>query len=398
MIILDLLFQRISPIGLDIGHSFIKMIQLSNNNGEISVIAADQMPFECADDADDETRRGVVISTIKEMLLRTNFKGRQVISCLPYEALKITSLKLDISEYSNESDEMLEEEIANRLGPDVEDTETEYMVAGNVRHGDEIKKEVIVFTIKKKLIREHVGLFEELELELVGIDAMPCALFRSYERLLRRQVDQDVVNVFVDVGSWLTTVIISRGKDICLVKQIPIAGKHFNAEISSKLGIGLSEAGMLRAKLRNDNENSVDLRTGQLVLDAMKVVMDKLAKEISLCFRYYAVTFRGSRPEKAIFSGGETCEKVLIEMMERELSMDIETAQPLIGFETGRANLQGDVNGNLSEWAVAVGLGLKRLKVFTESNGVTEESAVTEKHRTADATEASAGAENNEGN
>jgi hypothetical protein len=33
-------------------------------------------------------------------------------------------------------------------------------------------------------------------------------------------------------------------------------------------------------------------------------VAEELAKEISLCFRYYTVTFRGKRVEKAIFTGG----------------------------------------------------------------------------------------------
>ncbi|HEW79478.1 MAG TPA: hypothetical protein ENH34_05910, partial [Phycisphaerales bacterium] len=110
----------------------------------------------------------------------------------------------------------------------------------------------------------------------------------------------------------------------------------------------------------------LDASTRQVVVDAVSAVAEELAREISLCFRYYTVTFRGRRVERAIFAGGEAYEKILLNVLRRQLAVEIEVAQPLKGFdlsgEKANVNFDSDRRGLLCEWAVAVGLGLKGAK------------------------------------
>jgi Tfp pilus assembly PilM family ATPase len=160
-------------------------------------------------------------------------------------------------------------------------------------------------------------------------------------------------------------------------------------EIAAKLGIGVNEAEMLRNKLRmetptnagrpllasgqssdgsgdhEDGENhnetleNLDVSTRQVMVDAITVVAEMLTKEISLCFRYYTVTFRGKRVERAVLSGEEAYEKILLNIFKRQLAVEIEMAQPLKGFNMMNLSFDSDGRGLLCEWAVAVGLGLK---------------------------------------
>ena len=99
------------------------------------------------------------------------------------------------------------------------------------------------------------------------------------------------------------------------------------------------------------------------MVDAISKVAEELAKEISLCLRYYSVTFRGKRIERAIFTGGGSYEKILLDIMKRQLTVAIEIAQPLRGCEIPRErvniNMYRERNGLLCEWAIAVGLSLK---------------------------------------
>ena len=97
------------------------------------------------------------------------------------------------------------------------------------------------------------------------------------------------------------------------------------------------------------------------MVDAIGAVAEQLAKEISLCFRYYTVTFRGKRVEQAVFTGGEAYESILLNVLKRQLTVEIEVAQPLKGFDMTNINFDSDRRGWLCEWAVAVGLGLKGL-------------------------------------
>jgi Tfp pilus assembly PilM family ATPase len=67
--------------------------------------------------------------------------------------------------------------------------------------------------------------------------------------------------------------------------------------------------------------------------------------------------------ERAVFAGGGAYEDILLNVLRRQLTVEIEVAQPLRGFDlsSGRTNLNfdSDRRGFLCEWAVVVGLGLK---------------------------------------
>ena len=111
-------------------------------------------------------------------------------------------------------EEIIQAEVAQRFGMDPQRDEIRYMVAGNVYQGEEIKNEVIFFGINREQLADHIRLLNEANLTPVSIDTVPCALFRSFQTTLRRREDQDLVSVFVDLGSRYTTVIIGKGQEI----------------------------------------------------------------------------------------------------------------------------------------------------------------------------------------
>jgi len=392
------------------------MIQLAINGGHISVVAADKVRVDHRLNDDAEARRTFVVSTIEQMLTSGDFRGRNVVSCLPNESLKITSLRL-AEAGRDEIEEALRREVVQRFGLDPDKDAIDYVLAGDVRQGDETKNELILFATDNESIKNHIELLEEAGLRPVGIDVLPCALFRTFERSLRRQEDRERTVVFVDVGSRFTTVVFGRGGEISFVKQIPIGGQNFNQEIAAKLGVSVGEAEMLRGKLRteraggpgspaltlgqgsmdrdsaaypeDERENlaSLDASTRQVMVDALNAVAEELAREISLCFRYYTVTFRGKRVERAVFSGGEAYEKILLNVLKRQLAVEIEVAQPLKGFDMMNVSFDGCRRGLLCEWAVPVGLCLKGWSGDSKYN---EESLTM--------AEAATGADSHEGN
>ncbi len=374
--------RGLRPIGLDIGHNSIKMIQLQMNEEQISVIAAEKVRIDSSINGDGQKRRSFIISAIRRMLENGKFCRRNVISCLPNDGLKITSLRLaDVQ--SDGIEQTLKKEVAQRFGLDPDEDAMKYVVVGNVHQGDEIKNELILFAADNEIIKSHIEMLEEAGLRPVSIDTIPCALFRSFERSLRRQEDKEHTVVFVDVGNQFTTVVFGRGGEISFVKQIPIGGKRFDEELAAKLGVGISEAEMLREALQMEkslsilkpdleeqavakNGQKLDASTRQAIVDVVSAVAEELTREISLCLRYYTVTFRGKRVRRAFFSGGGAYEYILLDVLKRQLAVEIEMAQPLKGFDmsSGRKNLNfdSDRRGLLCEWAVAVGLSLKGLK------------------------------------
>ncbi|MBC8471300.1 MAG: pilus assembly protein PilM [Planctomycetes bacterium] len=373
------------PIGLDIGHNSIKMIQLLVNGEQLSVIAAQKARID--HDINNELEKNMfIVSAIKQMLAEGRFHGSNVVSSLPNDGLEITSLRLAEAQ-SDGIEQALRKEVVQRFGLDPDEDAMQYVIAGNVHQGDEIKNELILFAAANETIKSHIELLEQAGLKPVSIDTVPCALFRSFERSQRRQEDRERTVVFVDVGNQFTTVVFGRGGEISFVKQIPLGGEKFNAEIAAKLGVDISEAEMLREALQMEksfstsnhdlseqpvdgNEQKLEATTRQAIVDAVSEVAAELTREISLCLRYYTVTFRGKRVGQAFFTGGGAYEYILLDVLKRQLAVEIEVAQPLKGFdmsrERGNLNFDSDRRGLLCEWAVAVGLSLKGWKI-TES-------------------------------
>lgn len=373
------------PIGLDIGHNSIKMIQLLANGEQLSVIAAQKTRIDHGIN-DEREKFMFIVSAIKQMLAEGRFHGSNVVSSLPNEGLEITSLRLAEAQ-SDGIEQALRKEVVQRFGLDPDEDAMQYVIAGNVHQGDEIKNELILFAAANETIKSHIELLEQTGLNPVSIDTIPCALFRSFERSLRRQEDRERTVIFVDVGNQFTTVVFGRGGEISFVKQIPVGGEKFNEEIAAKLGVDINEAEVLREALQmeksfstsnhNLSEQPVDGKdqkleatTRQAIVDAVSEVAEELTREISLCLRYYTVTFRGKRVGQAFFTGGGAYEYILLDVLKRQLAVEIEVAQPLKGFdmsrERGNVDFDSDRRGLLCEWAVAVGLSLKGWKI-TES-------------------------------
>jgi Tfp pilus assembly PilM family ATPase len=86
--------------------------------------------------------------------------------------------------------------------------------------------------------------------------------------------------------------------------------------------------------------------------------MGDLAHEVSLCVRYYSVTFRGAKPERCILAGGEASEPRLAECFQDALHLSTGVGRPLDSIASGgRASAR--VRGSGVEWASAVGLSLR---------------------------------------
>jgi type IV pilus assembly protein PilM len=348
--------QRIQPIGLDFGHSCLKMIQIAANGNRLRMVAAGRMPMDPHVMNDPQKRHRALVPAIRHLLSSHGFQGRRAVSAVSANMLRITSLRLAEAE-TPQADRALRREAAERFGLDPKKDSSNYILAGSVRQGDELKNEYILFAVSNEAIRAQIHLLEEAGLTPAAIDAPPCALFRAFERTMRRQEDQEKTIVFIDVGHSFTTVVFARSGEICFVKQVPIGTGRFDEEVGSVLGICPAEAETLRLSIQRDEP--VDGVTRRHVVDALNSVAEQMVGEISLCMRYYTVSFRGKRVERAVLSGGGAHEQIVRDVLRRHLSIEIEIADPLRGFESAGDRHAHVIEAGSADLALVVGLGLK---------------------------------------
>lgn len=354
--------MRQLPIGLDIGSTTVRMLQLGGSQRDLRAIEAAKFAIPAEVKGDPKRRRGFIVEGIRRFMKEGRFRGREAVSALSSRELAIRNIRMP---------KMSDEELATAVNWEAQhrfpfDTATaviQYVRAGEVRQGDQMLDEVILLAVPRAEIDSHIQLAAEAGVDLMSLDAEPAAVFRGFERYLGRREDEGVVNVYADIGAQ-TTVVITRGRELVFVKTIPIGGAVFNRAVADCLELAPTEAEALRRRMgRRTSGDSADAegadRIQRAVSDAIRPHLDDLANEIGLCLRYYAVTFRGPRLESVTFVGGEAHDPSLVAALGEHLGMEAKIGDPLRGVRTDHLGHSLDRRGVRAEWATAFGLSLK---------------------------------------
>jgi type IV pilus assembly protein PilM len=376
--------RSIGPIGLDIGHDSVKMLQVRGDGQTLSVhrLIKRRLP---ASGEDEKIRRQGLILTIRQMLEEGDFHGHQAAMCLANDKLKVTSVRLSESDMT-QTTAQLYKEAALRFGLDPGQDPIQYIPAGTVRQGDQIRQEVILFATGRQATEEDLAVLDQVGLTAVGLEPLPCALARGLDRTWHRDEDTRQTLLLLDVGHRFTTVVFSQGGEIAFVKVVPFGMERFDREIAAKLGVKPEEAETLRkawyaveaegvvsqtlpidggsdssslSYSSSGHPKSLDPSVHRMLTDTLRGVAEALAREVSLCVRYYTVTFRGHQIERLLVSGGGAYEPFLLATIKAHAGVDVERARPFHGME-GLPDVGDDpsLDGG-SEWAVALGLALK---------------------------------------
>ncbi|MCY2931991.1 MAG: type IV pilus assembly protein PilM [Planctomycetota bacterium] len=366
------------PIGLDLGVEGVKMLQLGLAGGQLAVRAAGRWSYPNSV-TEPEARREAAVAAVRDLRRQGGFRGRRVNSVLTCgQQVFIKNIRVNRMA-PEELAEAVRWEAEQRFPFPVHPERLRYFIAGEVRVGTETKDEVIVLAAPQEALDEHMALLEAMGLTPNHIEIAPIALFRVYERFLRRQADEEVVSVLVDMGYSGTRVVVARGRQIVFIKDIDVGGRNLNQAVAKELNIGEEEARDLR--LRTMRAATPGAREGDAaaesprdamswtVRDAVRKEVEATAKEISLCLRYCSVSFRGLHPDKAILTGGEAHDPAVQELLGEHLNVACQTGYPLRGIDTEAMAASGDRRESLTEWSVCAGLALRDVNVPQERTG-----------------------------
>ena len=248
--------------------------------------------------------------------------------------------------------EIVHFEAAGRLPFASEEAEIRYIEADDVRQGDTVRREVILLACYRPSLNRMLSAVEEAGLRAVAIDVEPTAMLRCYGRQFRRDDDQRRRMMFVNVGASNTVAVIARGTDTMFVKYIDLGGRHFDEAVARNLKMTPADASALR---RHNGDRRVEQRDPEIargVNESLRPVLDKLTHELSLCLRYYSVTFRGQPLVQMMLGGGEATD-TLAEWLAARLDLPCEVGNPLRPFG------QSPAAGRAGQWDVATGLALR---------------------------------------
>jgi len=341
--------RRCSPIGVDIGSRSVKLLQFDAACSTVREASRWDLPENASNS--HEIRDQQIATAIGQAREGRDFRGREAVFCLGADSLFVQNLRVAKAE-GDELKKIVHFEAAGRLPFASEEAEIRYLDAADVRQGDTVRREVILMACHRPVVERVVGIAENAGLMPVAIDVEPSALLRAYARQFRRDDDQVRRVMFVNVGASNTSVIIARGSDAMFVKYVDVGGRHLDEAVARHLKMSPAEAVALR---RHNGDRRADQRDPEVtrsINESIRPVLDRLANELSMCLRYYSVTFRGQPLAQVVLSGGEATD-TLAEWLGRRLDLPHELGNPLRIYEnTGAA-------GRSAQWDVAAGLALR---------------------------------------
>ncbi len=378
--LLSLAVPTAAPMGLDIGASSVKLMQLEPVSrhlpGPPVVRAAARVAR--ADDG-GEIAPASLKGAIRELLSLAPFRGRRCVAAVPRYLLQVRAVRLPIEAIGSRDIERLARSEAAGLFPfDLADAHVECLPAGKVRQGAALRFEVIVLAAARREVDRHVAALHEANLIVDSLDPEPCALYRSAARFAIEpqsaiaDVERDAGRhagsepaltageslsqrtiALVDVGVRRTEVVIGRGPQISFVKPIEVGARNLDQAVGRKLGVTAEEGRAVRRRA------AAPEAIRQAVYDATRGPIDQIGRELALYLRYHAVSFRGERPRSIELVGGESANAQLRGAIAAATGLAVHATRSLAPVDARRMSL-GDRDGCSGAWAVALGLALKK--------------------------------------
>jgi len=365
-----LIHRGVAPIGLDIGTGGVRLVQLRRTASGIEAFAAARIEKRPGEDA-DATLPERLLENLRRRVESGDFVGRECVMTFPDHWLSTRSVRLPIMP-PEETDAALKLEAAERLGFD-EDTpgEVSWVRAGKVRQGDDWREEIILAGAERAQLTELVDLVSETGLQPIAVEPSFLSLGRVYSRRYRREGDKDNVRLGLDIGLRNTSVFVLRGTDVAFYKPLRLSGADFTRAVAERLDLSTDAATDLRRQRLRSAGSGFDASVDRTVYEASRPLIEELAREASLCLRYFTVAFTGERPIEVFTTGDEGSEPRLAETLGSTLRLNHRVGDPFEHMTIGPNARLGSWPGAHAAWSAAAGLSLRGLPARKANKPVT---------------------------
>ncbi|MEN6372065.1 MAG: type IV pilus assembly protein PilM [Armatimonadota bacterium] len=288
---LSQLFGKDTIVGIDIGNSHIKAIELEPiGTGYRLVNAALQVtPL-------DSCRDGVITNTldvaqsIKALLRSANIRSTGAVAAITGSQVIVRQVQLPKMSEANLR-KSIKFEAAKYVSASMDDSIVEFEILGDVEGTDQMN--VMLVAAPKDLVESRITVLEAAGLEPVAIDVEAFAIIRA---LVESDTNNELATktaALIDMGASHTDVNIVSSGTFALTRSIPIAGDSFTNAIKTLTGFSYDDAERLKFEMAM--QDSIDKLSAQEVESkcwrVVQPLLDELLREIRRSIHYYQSQF-----------------------------------------------------------------------------------------------------------
>jgi type IV pilus assembly protein PilM len=312
-------------IGLDIGASTLKIVELEGLNGKVAVkkIASGQYSENYGVDEAEQVREAVY-RTIGEH----GIKAKRVVSAIAKKDVIEKFLQIPVIDEKKIRD-ILKWEVSKHISFPLEQVVYDYRIDDIP---GEAKVSVHLAIARRSRIENHIDILRSLGLVPVAVEPMSLSLFRIARSLVEIG---DRPLAILDIGAHSSTLLIVTGGKMRLSRMIEIGSEDIMSSIVNLIQCSREEAGTLMSSVGISDE----ILQGQEVsatskefetYSAIEYQMDRLIGELRRSLVFFMAQYEGEdEPETLCLTGGTAGIPNLKQFLEKKLGLKSEVIDPL---------------------------------------------------------------------
>jgi type IV pilus assembly protein PilM len=341
-----------NAVGLDIGASSVKAVQIKRSRGANELIRLGVAPLHPETIVDGVIMdSGTVISAIQQIFTENQIKTKDVVVAVSGHSVIVKKVRITKMK-PEELEEAIPFEAEQYVPYAIEDVNLDFQVLGNTDPSAP-DMDVLLVAVKKDIINDYLSIISTAGLNAVVVDVDAFALENAFE--LSYELDREQVVGLVNLGAAVMNINILQGGFSEFTRDSPLGGNRYTESIQKMLGLSYEQAEML--KLGGD----VDGRNFQDAQPAIDMVNAEVAGEIRRSFDFFRSSSHSDTIHRVILSGGCARLPGLVEYLSENLEISFEVANPLRKIKADPKKFNPEQLEMIApQLAVSVGLALRQ--------------------------------------
>lgn len=326
-----------AAIGIDIGTSMIKVVELARVNNGFEVRQFKVQPFEPST-ASETLKKTLDELRITDQTLMTSVSGKGTL--IRYVDMPRMSI----------------EELRKAIAYDLDkyfpfDPATIYYDCHILDLESKDKKmPVLITAVKKELVDDRLKLFKQSGYDISRITTNAIATANAFVTLHGLTVKTQTAKALLDIGGSVSTLMIVDQQSPRFTRDIFMGSKDMTKRISNVLGLDVATVDAMKVKGERAQE----------FLAASEDTLVNLISEIRLSLDYF-VNERNITVDELYLVGGGAQMEGLTAVFEKHLGFPVMVWQPLNAVKLNHHLNQKDITPLGPQLSVALGLGLSGL-------------------------------------
>ncbi|MFC7531335.1 type IV pilus assembly protein PilM [Actinoplanes sp. GCM10030250] len=333
-----------TPIGLDIGSSSIRAVEVRRNKDEYTLVNFGQFPLPAGTVSAGVVQDPLAVtSALKQLWAASKFGSKRV-------NLGVTNPQLVVREMSianlpaNQMRQALPFQVKEQLPLAVEKSLLDFYPLEQA--GDNPTVRGLLIAMPKDAVIGLVHAVEKAGLHVAGVDLASFAMLRAASRLDAQ------VEAIVDIGANITSVVVHADGEPIFVRTLPRGGAEITESIATRLGFSVGEAEDL--KRRHGLHGNGDPDSVAALSDAVR----PLATELRSSFTYLASGERQKQVTRISLCGGGALMPGLAEHLQQQLGVAVMYADSATRLRDTRKARERGFDSFVPSAAVSIGLTL----------------------------------------